>query len=553
VFSRSELDKSGACAHMTPELFEMAAKLFLHPLEENSAQDPWVIPGLKQPLKAHQALAVAWIASDALVKTDGFFVGDEMGMGKSRIPLALYVTNLHLSTAKNSCIGWWKGVQTNTPHHPLTGSNEGPCPSQDKFGVQCPCVKDSVTKKLQRKTGPTLLLAHKLSGINTFLCEWEKAIDQDYHFHGMGKMKIYAQHAGYAEQRCPGALKPMVGPFPRDRTAIWLSSRLFIVTTPLSYKSHVRDFFRPREIRDLDDSGVRWAFVFKDEFHKEFNLNTTTLSIVLNLRKYGKPAVGCFSGTPWETTLNSVINWMKTFYDEKKWNEHQTLRKYNEERLAKDNTRYVALCRKGSRHLTSAEEDQRAKFVKSWGTLYSEITIARNKETLWPYHNECCVVFPKQKHNDVRLRHDDSAQVYAAKAFLDLQEKMAARGPSRKHDTIFKTSSSFQRFCATYPAAARLRGHFSFTAEEIKEKKWYRNGYVDSPYRGALLNDLISHSAKLNWLKIKFFPPFWDEKDAKGRPAKLAMLSNIPASVHATSGVSYSCFRHQILAIYRLT
>ncbi|KAF7128806.1 hypothetical protein CNMCM5793_003715 [Aspergillus hiratsukae] len=136
------------------------------------------IPGLRRPLKPHQAFAVYWMLTTEKILNGGY-LADDMGLGKTYTAIALCVISRWVHIA-------WQAVEESRAakdgRHLLSDDQQpdAKCPSAAEFPICCPCIKGGPTAQYVKiNHGPNLVVVPARL-IPVWEEEWTKTVD-DHH------------------------------------------------------------------------------------------------------------------------------------------------------------------------------------------------------------------------------------------------------------------------------------------------------------------------------------------------------------------------------------
>ncbi|KAK9788690.1 putative SNF2 N-terminal domain-containing protein [Seiridium cardinale] len=259
-----------------------------------------IVPGLKRPLRPHQAAVVYWLLTSLCDgKVAGPMLSDEMGLGKTFDVISIIVIYAYLHLMWQDCrSSWHPGARMSqvSRHLPKTDRSGKPCPSQmgKKFGIECPCRFDSASRRIvtSQEDSPTIIIC-LANLVTTWMTEWEKFVDTSVGSPAAG-MKLHtnvdAQRLNRAYYKKEADIVPLTSSNHKDHfkfvlnpddpadVGILLSgfpggSQHVILTTPRSIDK-LKDAYtvdiRHRDSRkpDLTVNMLAPAWIFMDEVHK---------------------------------------------------------------------------------------------------------------------------------------------------------------------------------------------------------------------------------------------------------------------------------------------
>lgn len=185
------------------------------------------------------------------------------------------------------------------------------CPSNNQFGIECPCVKSGVARQVQNQRGPTLLLLPP-GLLPQWLAEFKKHMIVD---DPVNKWVIRCAHTDAA--RASG-IQPLTSD---DFQYIDIknfskphASRFICFTTSQSYHGQVENMvttLNNARKAGTDQLQFAWTRVIVDEAHKESTSTTKGPKIAA---KQDKASKWFLSGTPFEQRPNQMYCWLSTLH-----------------------------------------------------------------------------------------------------------------------------------------------------------------------------------------------------------------------------------------------
>jgi hypothetical protein len=551
---------------MTKGLYDDACALWRHNPALNDKGDLWTIPGVYGGILPYQAVGVTWVLLN-LSRVGGVFVCDETGLGKTLQLFLIFVFTIHINRCVDSCRRFWSGSSNARKHlpenHVDTPGFKVTCPSQEYWAVPCVCANE-ITRRISVNMGPSLVLVHNPSQLGQFYQEWEEWIDVEATCFDV-RPQFFLQHGGYKNKNIPEDIARRLrarytshdpsGSYPSA-----LSSHYLVGTTAVCYEAHVAEKFQceilsedPRKPRVVP--GIRWAAAHQDEAHRSYNPNTQNIQVLKSLKLWGRPKIVCWTATPWETTLTSVTNYFKCWWD-KSWKQDPLLKEFSPGNLNELETMYQSLSSTTSTAPSQKRDEMRQQLIERWGAFCRQFIIMRNSKTTWMWHNVAITAKPPHYHQNVGLEMNPTQRTEALALHRQLETE-ARRERARLDGQPIRynvTNAMIGRLHANFPLVlnyhTRKAGSngFEFTADEITSKKWYQANvnWQDSPYVGNIARNILSSSLKLDWLERVFVAQVlgskYVPKTRSGRkrvyPAKGLVLTNIPATARLLYEVS---------------
>lgn len=142
------------------------------------------IPGLKMEPHNYQMYAIWWVLRQPTLGIAAAMLGDDTGLGKSGVALAVAVLHHQIQLAMREVEREWAGKGGDGPRKHLPPNageaDEGNsiCPNQERsqYGFQCPCVPTSLTRSVARIMAPSPCIF--VAPANLLKPTWEKQLEQ---------------------------------------------------------------------------------------------------------------------------------------------------------------------------------------------------------------------------------------------------------------------------------------------------------------------------------------------------------------------------------------
>lgn len=526
------------CDHLTRTLFDKMRQFFL--VEASPATESptfmFHVPGMKKPLRPHQAYIIYWQFLQDSSKIRGGFICDEMGLGKTVMMIGYIVVNRLRNIAHYQYREWLSGKAcAGKIHHKLDAvvdvDNKASmltCPNKTTFGVCCPCPPKGPTRNIPPSFGPTLVIVPK-NLIKNF-------IDQFRRFVGMHEwgvvvdgntfrpFRLFVQHSDYSKLSMTREDVKLLEPNISEEKAYPQTGqdRLVVLTTQALYSTCVMPMVT------FNINGVKyqpvWGRVLRDEFHQNCLKDNPMMNLLSGIKKIQShflPAMWFYSGTPL-ITLPRNMRWYVEQLTKPSWYKDDVLCDCTGEKFDALHKEMAKLCRIPNPEGEAAYRDNIRK-------AFSTLSMRRTEHSRW-INGELLVEMPMVKHRDIEcpippsyhgdmwelnktLSDNAHRALEAAKrtwAKLPALEKAKSTEPDAISITAITHASNKVSICATFPALASIRKNYweaeeeeetylQLTGKEIVDNQWHTFGWEGSPYYEHL-DRIFASSGKLEVL-----------------------------------------------------
>jgi hypothetical protein len=428
--------------------------------------------------------------------------------------------------------------------HQAPGSK---CPSEEPYGICCPCVNANPSSRMEAQKGVGLLMAPPNLLINS-LREWQYQIDSNNPNIRMRLLYQATPPKGKTNQFITiGATEKAVpiAAFSASKEDIEFLqnhpdspelAQYVIVCSRESWNAQVLK-------KGLGD--VRYGRFFRDEFHQEPGENTYWMKYLKELNRcnqdWERPYGWLASGTPCEKGPESMVGVMSLLMHPYEWNEHAFWKNYTPEKLRELQSKLKAFVRSD----TNSEEDDDAAeaddgAMRDWNRFLRNIMIQRGRGCLW--HGRPIMPLIRVHYYEIEVKDTEIMGKMAQQAYAGLSSKTVSNIKDRK--TLMRSGLyNLTRACATFPmlglhkyrawdtkdgttvnltTVAGMLAAGLFKEEVMFDKK--RNLFIQD------LDSIIKHSAKMVFIKTII-----DEKglDYRGDPAQVILFTyhNVTAMI----------------------
>jgi hypothetical protein len=519
-------------------------------------------PGLKRHARPYQAYIVWFMFRMKTENIHGGILAEGIGMGKTFetmlycwVQTAVVAAGQDVERSRNTLAS-----PEVRERHLLPSTKEKPqaadakCPSQKRWGVQCPCVERSLSFEIYGviNVGPALIaVPPKL--IPQWRQEFEQTFDSQLALSPAHKMQLFIEHHEHlkfsfaSKSREDNINQTQLYPDGCKHNC----TRFIVLTASnktISSRVHNSTIYKSRIPKRSF-----WSVMFWDEFHETRNPTSVhclffsqQMLLRPDCRTY--PSIIGLSGTPIVRSVKDITCIVKCLEDDD-WSEedHEMYRSSTKsiDLLAK---RYNDLLKEGeaaresarnsgkrlSKSQTGEEKEKRRVYSSDLNQALLQIMVVRRSTDLW--FGQSIVDLPKLKSKYVMVDTAEEYLPYIQKLAVEAKEKAdavwtrrlkdwkdagsKAPQPIRNDTTLQKEPVFLQvRFCASFPALAKLLQsvksgeEFSLLAKYIYDKEIYTTDVqtlIDSTWYGKHFSKLIEGSQKL-----KELDKFLDEMDAR--------------------------------------
>jgi SNF2 family DNA or RNA helicase len=506
--------------------------------------------GLKRQARPYQAYIVWFMFKMKTTGVHGCILAEGVGMGKTfETMLYCWIQNVIIAAGQDMRKS---RAESATPEmrrkHLTPGTKENPqpenarCPSQSMWGVQCPCIKGSLSATLLKliNVGPVLIaVPPKL--IPQWKEEFEETFDPNQLQLKSLRMQLFIEHHEHLDYSFAKADESTEKQFYYEGEKNCCTRFVVLTSANVSLISRIKNalFYKSRiQGRSL------WSALFWDEFHETRTLTTQHCEWFQNemeLRPECEtyPSMIGLSGTPIVKTVKDILCVVKPLQD-LTWLD-PTDEKYpscskNIESLAK---RYTDLLKEGEklrqtalaekRQLTrdekTSEMEKRKAYSEDLNAALLPIMSFRRAADSW--FGRPMVDLPKLIAKfvmvDTREEYLPYIQTLATRAKeradaawkqkLDKWTRDGRKQPQPvRNDSSLRADATFVqvRFCASFPAFAQILQtateageEISLLANEIRSLSLYTTTdekHIDTTWYGKYFSQLVEGSQKLQEL-----------------------------------------------------
>jgi hypothetical protein len=330
------------------------------------------------------------------------------------------------------------------------------CPSNEPFGVCCPCVDENPSSEMSPRIGAGLLMVPANLSLNT-LREMHLQLDNDNPRIKMHILYQLTPPRGKTNQCI--SIGPTNDPTPVTDFAASDEDIKFLQNNPDSPDLAQYLVLCSREswntkVHRKGLSAIRYSRFFRDEFHQESSQNTKWIQYLKSLNEshrdaWDRPFGWLASGTPFEKGPESLVGAMSLLMHWYDWTDHRFWSKYTPVKLRKLQNELKAYI--NSDPVTEETDDATApsdQKVREWNTLLKNLMIQRGRGCMW--FDQHIMPLPRVRFRTVKVQNTSLMTKVANQAHTSLTDEETEK-IQRPTDLVKSSIYNLCRACATFP------------------------------------------------------------------------------------------------------
>jgi hypothetical protein len=557
-----------ALEQLTFENWQSTCELFKIPSNtKTSVEDKFKIPGSNHGFFPHQLLGIWFMITRGTIGFRGGIVADDPGVGKTAQVIGLILVKRWLflagddvQLARNS-----REPATRSRHLPASTLEmpqpaDAKCPSQDQWGVQCPCVQSGVSASIfpTLSRGPTIIVpppgAIKVwsDELVNFVDPKEKSLQLEwfvYHESALSTLHYSRNNEVLCDRHTKKA------PIGSERFIFLTSAKCIETRLTAAFQQPNWQPYgtkgKKKQVGYLP--GISWGLMVRDELQLDHRPGTNLSTYFASPHHWSNnPEKWALSGTPFEVTPEDLTGHLQSF-ELPAWSS-------TDHRYYRSSSAYMKEAASTYKKITSGQDVSPETAVEIVAALNEGLArfMIRRKENSnflgYPILNlpvykvilRECPIKPAWIEVVVRVEAE-----LKAKTEEDFQRRMITwnrsgrQGPEpKKAGGAFTGNAWLLRLCGGFPEFATMLdedAECSFKSVDINKNGWAKD-WKESPFYTRRIR-LAESSMKFSET-LKIMKEIRKGEDPE-RPEKFIVLSFNPATAVTLQCVSLSIIPHQ--------